>query len=449
MNGVFGHRVSKLTVIEFVADTAACYASVVLAFNQNFAHPDSRGFHMALLFALVMSLMYSLVGLYRHGAIITSIWALVRRAFLAVLIGAAIAYVALLLDGQRGQAMQRLGWAMAYVAIGAILVRTFSHAVRSSSLGVRRILVLGNGAQACDVARDIRRGGCGRATVVGFHAPGAGDAQKASLERVVRERRVDEIVVTVGEQGCGALPMDELLECRTRGVRVLGLSDFYESAHGEVPTDSLKASWLVFGGGFVQSPARMRVKRCFDILFSSILIVLAAPVMLLAALAIRLQGPGPVIYRQERAGLGGATFMCPKFRSMRVDAESDGVARWASRNDSRITPVGSFLRRTRIDELPQLFSVLGGQMSLVGPRPERPAFVAELRKTIPFYDLRHSVLPGLTGWAQVRYGYCATHEDSRRKHQFDLYYVKNHSLLLDLLVLVETVSVVLFREGSQ
>lgn len=312
-------------------------------------------------------------------------------------------------------------------------------------LGMRRVLVLGDGAEAGDVARDMRRAGPQRATVVGFH----GVADAPSLERAVREHRVDDIVVAVRDQRGGALPMDALLACRTRGIRVLSLSDFYESAHGEVPTDCLKASWLVFGNGFVQSRSRVLVKRCFDILFSSTLIVLAAPLMLLAALAVRLQDPGPVIYRQERAGLGGRPFMCPKFRSMRVDAESDGVARWATRNDARITPVGAFMRRTRIDELPQLFSVLRGHMSLVGPRPERPAFVSELRKTIPFYDLRHSVKPGLTGWAQVRYGYCATHEDSRRKHQFDLYYVKNNSLLLDLQVLVETVKVVLFREGSQ
>ena len=171
-------------------------------------------------------------------------------------------------------------------------------------------------------------------------------------------------------------------------------------------------------------------------------------VMLLAVLAIRLDSPGPIIYRQERVGKGGRGFMCLKFRSMRSDAERDGVARWAAKNDARVTRVGSFIRKTRIDELPQLMSVLKGQMSLVGPRPERPSFVAQLREQIPFYDVRHSVKPGVTGWAQVRYSYGASLEDARRKHQFDLYYVKNNSLFLDLLVLIETVSVVLFREGQ-
>jgi exopolysaccharide biosynthesis polyprenyl glycosylphosphotransferase len=179
-----------------------------------------------------------------------------------------------------------------------------------------------------------------------------------------------------------------------------------------------------------------------------VLLLLASPVMLLAAVAIRLDSRGPVLYKQERVGMGGETFMCIKFRSMRTDAEKDGVARWATKNDSRITRVGAFMRKTRIDELPQLFSVLKGEMSMVGPRPERPSFVAQLKEQIPFYDLRHTVKPGLTGWAQVRYAYGASIEDARKKHQFDLYYVKNNSLLLDLQVLIETVSVVLFREGA-
>jgi sugar transferase (PEP-CTERM system associated) len=229
---------------------------------------------------------------------------------------------------------------------------------------------------------------------------------------------------------------------------VLDLAAFYERAKSEVPIDSLKASWLVYGHGFVQGRARQIAKRAFDILCSSVLLTLASPVMLLTVLAIKLDSPGPIIYRQERVGLGGRIFMCLKFRSMRTDAEKDGVARWAAKNDARVTRIGAFIRKTRIDELPQLLSVLKGEMSLVGPRPERPSFVAQLKEQIPFYDVRHSVKPGVTGWAQVRYSYGASLEDARRKHQFDLYYVKNNSLFLDLLVLIETVSVVLFREGQ-
>jgi sugar transferase (PEP-CTERM system associated) len=270
-----------------------------------------------------------------------------------------------------------------------------------------------------------------------------------SIEDVVRKHRVDEVIVAVREQRGGGVPMDQLLACRIRGIPVLDLAGFFERAKGEVPTDSLKASWLVYGHGFVQDGVRTAVKRAFDIVMSSLLLLLASPIMLLTAIAIKLDSRGPLIYRQERVGLGGRPFMCLKFRSMRVDAEKDGVARWATKNDSRVTRVGAFIRKCRIDELPQLISVLRGEMSLVGPRPERPSFVQQLQAEIPFYDIRHSVKPGVTGWAQVRYSYGASVEDARRKHQFDLYYVKNHSLFLDLLVLVETVSVVLFREGAQ
>jgi sugar transferase (PEP-CTERM system associated) len=281
----------------------------------------------------------------------------------------------------------------------------------------------------------------------------AGDAatvfdSRRRLVDLVREHRVTEIIVAVREQRGGGVPMDQLLDCRIGGVPIVDLAGFYERARNEVPVDSLKASWLVYGEGFVQGGVRQFTKRVFDVASSSVLLFLASPIMLLTALAIRLDSPGPVLYRQERVGLSGRSFQCIKFRSMRTDAEKDGVARWASKNDSRITRVGAFIRKTRIDELPQLISVLSGEMSMVGPRPERPSFVSQLREQIPYYDLRHTVKPGLTGWAQVRYAYGASLEDARRKHQFDLYYVKNNSVLLDLQVLIETVSVVLFREGA-
>jgi sugar transferase (PEP-CTERM system associated) len=270
-----------------------------------------------------------------------------------------------------------------------------------------------------------------------------------SIDEIVRQHRVDEVIVAVREQRGGGVPMDQLLACRIRGIPVLDLAGFFERAKGEVPTDSLKASWLVYGHGFVQDGVRTSIKRAFDLVMTSLLLVIASPIMALTALAIRFDSRGPIIYRQERVGLGGRPFMCLKFRSMTVDAEKDGVARWATKNDVRVTRVGAFIRKCRIDELPQLISVLRGEMSLVGPRPERPSFVKQLQAEIPFYDIRHSVKPGVTGWAQVRYSYGASVEDARRKHQFDLYYVKNHSLFLDLLVLIETVSVVLFREGAQ
>ncbi|MBX6392591.1 MAG: TIGR03013 family PEP-CTERM/XrtA system glycosyltransferase, partial [Burkholderiales bacterium] len=230
---------------------------------------------------------------------------------------------------------------------------------------------------------------------------------------------------------------------------VTTLSAFHERVGGEVPLDSLKLSWLIYGEGFRQNALRNFVKRLFDIVVASALLVLTLPIMLLTALVILLESGRPVIYRQERVGYAGKTFTLLKLRSMRVDAESDGRAVWAQENDPRITPFGRFIRRTRIDELPQLWNVLKGEMSFVGPRPERPVFVAALEAQLPYYAARHSVKPGLTGWAQVRYPYGASVEDATRKLQFDLYYVKNHSLFLDLFILFETVRVVIFGEGAR
>jgi sugar transferase (PEP-CTERM system associated) len=298
-----------------------------------------------------------------------------------------------------------------------------------------------------------------RFSVAGFYAAG-GDSvlidpasprfsNKDELCDLVRRLGVREVIVAVRDQRGGAVPMKQLLDCRISGIRVLDLAGFYEREHGQVPVESLKSSWLAYGAGFAQGSLRTAVKRAFDVVCSLGLLALAAPVMALAAGAILIESGPPLLYRQERVGRGGRTFVCLKFRSMRVDAERDGVARWAQARDPRVTRVGRVMRKTRIDELPQLFNVLRGEMSLVGPRPERPAFVRQLAADIPFYEVRHSVKPGLTGWAQVRYSYGASVEDATRKLQYDLYYVKNHSLFLDVLILVETIRVVLFGEGAQ
>jgi sugar transferase (PEP-CTERM system associated) len=331
---------------------------------------------------------------------------------------------------------------------------------RRASAGVRRVLIVGTGSEAQGVARELASDRSVRHDVVGFYPAGpatpntvlAGTeifSRNFTIDQVVRRHRIDEVIVAVREQRGGAVPMDQLLACRLSGTPVRDQTAFFERARGEVPTESLKMSWLVYGHGFVQGRVRTVTKRAFDLVASALLIAMTWPLMVLTALAVRFESRGPVIYRQERVGRDGQLFMCPKFRSMRIDAEKDGVARWASRNDSRVTRVGRFIRKFRIDELPQLFSVLCGAMSLVGPRPERPSFVDQLRERIPYYDIRHSVKPGVTGWAQVRYSYGASVEDARRKHQFDLYYVKNNSLYLDLLVLVKTVRVVLSRDGAQ
>jgi sugar transferase (PEP-CTERM system associated) len=255
--------------------------------------------------------------------------------------------------------------------------------------------------------------------------------------------------VALRERRGGVLPLGERLACRLAGVRVTELSTLFERTRGEFPIESLKASHLIFGEGFRQGRVRTFLKHAFDVLASLILLLLSAPVMLITAIAIKLETPGPVIYRQQRVGRGGQIFNVLKFRSMFANAEDDGLPRWAVPDDNRVTRVGRFIRYMRIDELPQLFNVLAGEMSLVGPRPERPYFVERLSGQIPFYGLRHSVKPGVTGWAQVRYSYGATVEDSVRKLQFDLFYVKNHSLALDLVILIETIGVVLLGKGAR
>jgi len=274
-------------------------------------------------------------------------------------------------------------------------------------------------------------------------------ARDVALSDAVRKLRVDEVIVAVRQQRGGVLPLRELLDCRLEGVAITDLAGYFERVHGQVPIESLKVSWLIYGDGFRQNWWRSFVKRTFDIVVSGTLLILAAPVIALAALLIALEDDGPIIYRQDRLGYRGRHFTLYKLRSMSKDAEKDGRATWAAKNDARVTRVGRWLRRTRIDELPQLVNVLKGEMSFVGPRPERPEFVAMLTEQIPYYAVRHSVKPGLTGWAQVRYSYGATVEQAVRKLEYDLYYVKNHTLVLDLVILLETVRVVLLAEGAR
>jgi sugar transferase (PEP-CTERM system associated) len=253
----------------------------------------------------------------------------------------------------------------------------------------------------------------------------------------------------VQERRGGALPLSELLNCKLSGVNVLDLASYFERSLGQIRLDSLKIGWLVFGEGFRQNEGRNIVKRVFDIVAAFVLLLLMFPVMLATALLIVLEDGFPVFYQQERVGFNGRLFKVVKFRSMRRDAEGDGKPRWARTNDDRITRVGRVIRKLRIDELPQLYNVLKGDMSMVGPRPERPYFVDKLARDISFYAVRHSVKPGVTGWAQVSYHYGASVDDSIQKLQYDLYYVKNHTLFLDIVILFETIGVVLTGKGAQ
>jgi sugar transferase (PEP-CTERM system associated) len=272
---------------------------------------------------------------------------------------------------------------------------------------------------------------------------------EGSLYAWAEQHKVNEIVVGPDDRR-GSLPMEELLECKHRGIEVTDIVRFLERESGKIKLTA-PPSWLVFSKGFNVSVLRTATKRAFDVAASVAVIALTWPLMLLVALAIRLEsGPRqPVFYSQERVGDRGKVFRLFKFRSMRTDAEGDGVARWAQAADTRVTRVGRVIRKARLDELPQLWNVLNGEMSFIGPRPERPQFVAELSEKIAYYSLRHCVKPGLTGWAQLCYPYGASEEDAAAKLTFDLFYVKNHTLRFDLMIFIQTIEVVLFGRGSR
>lgn len=340
---------------------------------------------------------------------------------------------------------------------GILLSRTlFIHWTQVGALKTRA-LVIGTSSRAAHIEALLSKlGHASNTQVVGYLPMGGShhfvdhariiDTQESLVDLTTR-LQINEIIIAVRDRRNGGMPVQDLLQCKLRGVRILELSNFFERENGHLQLDSMNASWMILADGFHQGMMRDTVKRLFDLVISAALLVVTLPVIALTALLVKMESPGPVLYRQERVGEGCRNFTILKFRSMCVDAEKDGKPRWAGQNDSRVTLTGRFIRRTRIDELPQIFNVFFGDMSFVGPRPERPYFVQDLTQKIPYYGVRHTVKPGITGWAQVRYPYGANDDDAMHKLQYDLYYVKNHSLFLDLMILFQTAQVVLWGKG--
>jgi sugar transferase (PEP-CTERM system associated) len=304
-----------------------------------------------------------------------------------------------------------------------------------------RILFVGDGATAHMVARQIQSQHDFGYRVVGFVD------ESDDILRIVRERAIDRIVVALADRR-GRLPISELLQAKLSGVRVEDAATTYERVTGKILIDDLKPSWVIFSDGFVVSRTTRLIKRAIDVAMASFGLVVGAPLMALTAIAVKLDSRGPILYSQERVGEKGTVFTVYKFRSMRTDAET-GTPMWAQDHDDRVTRVGRFIRATRLDELPQLWNVLKGAMSFVGPRPERPFFVEQLAQEIPFYQQRHAVKPGLTGWAQVKYQYGSSVEDAMEKLRYDLYYIKHLSVALDLSIVFDTVKVILFGKGAK
>ena len=351
-------------------------------------------------------------------------------------------------------------------AIAMVLVMTWRaafDAITEHMSPRERLLLVGTSPAAVVLARELheRRHELG-VTIVGFVDPDPSSVGKPvinpgvvgtidDIPELAERMDVDRVVVSLSDER-GKLRMDQLLDVRLRsGVLFDHLASVYEEYTGKIALENLRPSWLVFSTGFRKTRRLMLMKRAFDIVTSVVGLVLAAPLMVLSALLLKLESPrDPILYHQERVGLNGETFVVHKFRSMRSDAEARTGPVWsAGDQDPRITAVGRFMRKTRLDEIPQLWNVLRGDMSLIGPRPERPSFVQQLTKQIPFYGQRHVVKPGVTGWAQVRYTYGASVEDALQKMQYDLYYVKHMSLRFDLLIALETVKTVVLRRGAK
>jgi sugar transferase (PEP-CTERM system associated) len=323
-----------------------------------------------------------------------------------------------------------------------------------------RLLLVGTSPATVDLAKELfgRRHELG-VEIVGFIDPDPSRVGAQLLNpgivgtiddipSIVRSKDVDRVVVSLSDAR-GTLPMDKLLEMKLEGVSFDHLASVYEEYTGKIAVENLRPSWLIFSDGFRKSRLVSALKRVLDIAFACIGLVLAFPLMAITALAVRLTSPGPVLYHQQRVGRHGHVFTVHKFRSMRVNAEAETGPVWAAKaGDPRVTAIGGLLRRARLDELPQLWNVLKGDMSFVGPRPERPEFVADLTRQIPFYGQRHILRPGLTGWAQVCYTYGCTTEDALQKLQFDLYYIKNLSIALDLFIIIQTIKTVVLGRGA-
>ena len=454
---LFSHYVSARLVLLVVVEALVLMVSAYAGFSFHYSGAAVAVPSQVTVFALGMLVVMNSMGLYQlelwedvHSVLVRLVATVVIGLGITVLVTQLVSPVDLGLEG---------------VAIMAVVALTGSGLVRFSfyrwdrlSVFKPRVLVLGTGSRVMRLVEFAQRNHSH--VVVGYVALHASThyvplpsvlpvVPGDSLLSVVKKYGIDQIVIAVRDRREGGLPVQELLECRLQGIKVTELPTFFEREYRQVLLESLNPSWMVLGEGFRQGRVRTAVKRLFDLTASVAVLVLTFPLILVTAACIYLESGGPVFYRQERVGQRGRVFTIYKLRSMKNDAERDGTPCWAKANDERVTRVGRIIRKLRIDELPQIINVLKGEMSFVGPRPERPFFVDQLVKQVPYYALCHSLKPGITGWAQVSYPYGASLDDAIEKLQYDLYYVKNHSLFLDLVILIATVEVVLCGRGAR
>lgn len=467
---IFNHHVPKLILYLGAGESLVLLFSAYLTVSSGLAfsafgvgeRSAAYGYLGAIsLFPCVMIPTMMALGLYRHSEK-TDPGDLLLRLGLSLLVGfLLLATLSKLLPGvwiDTNLLLATLIAAFFGIVATRFLFYRFSDAVASQ----RRVLVVGTGQRAMVIEQMVGNGSITGVLIKGYvsldeemsSAAGIPDDRRlahcGSLEKLVAEMRIDEVIVALDDRR-GKFAADKILACKMTGTPVIEVLAFVERQTGAIQLDELRPGSMIFSDGCWQAALKTGEKRIFDITASLLLLLPALPIMLLTALAIWFASGcrGAILYRQTRVGKMGRQFQVIKFRSMGQDAELDGKALWATHNDPRVTRVGRFIRKTRIDELPQLINVLRGEMSFVGPRPERPEFMADLTREIPYYQLRHYVNPGITGWAQVRYPYGASIDDARAKLQYDLYYLKNYSLFLDCAILFQTVQVCLFRNGGR
>jgi sugar transferase (PEP-CTERM system associated) len=452
------HTVLLLGLIDFILLMLAAEAGWVLRMWQIESEVDGWASRMPelLTFAITLQLSMIGVGVYSIEALQSMRFAVAR---LVVSISLGVILLSMIFFFVPALAFWRSN--LLYAMLLALCVLTLARILLGHKLDgegfKRRVMVLGAGPRAARLEELARRNGASF-TIVGYvgmndgppavaHAVNRADI--GNLSEHVVERRASEVVLALEERR-NALPLNDLLRIKTTGVQVNELSSFLERETGRVDLDSLNPSWLIFSDGFSAGGRLSSAgKRLFDIVVSAVILALTGPLIAITAVLVKLESKGPAFFRQRRVGLYGQHFDILKLRSMREDAEVGGIAVWAQKDDPRVTRIGSVIRKLRIDELPQAWSVLKGEMSFVGPRPERPQFVADLEARLPYYAERHMVKPGITGWAQINYPYGASIEDSRHKLEYDLYYAKNYTPFLDLLILLQTVRVVLWPEGAR
>ncbi len=349
--------------------------------------------------------------------------------------------------------------ALLYSLVMIVLIRTLHFNISDHDATRSRALIIGTGKKALMVEELRRKSDLYGIKIMSFLYV-VGENTKVSEENIIRidesllsyvtKNQIEELVVAVDDRR-RSFPVDEILECKMEGILVTEVSDFIERQLKKIRLSALQPSSMIFSEGYTRAVANSFGKRFFDIIASSLLLLLTSPIMLLTALSIWIESgfKGSILYRQERVGMDGKSFNVIKFRSMMEGAEDDGGAQWAQKGDGRVTKNGNVIRLLRIDELPQLYNVLKGEMSFVGPRPERPEFVHKLAQVIPFYNLRHKVKPGITGWAQISYPYGASEQDAIEKLQYDLYYIKRYSLMFDAFILFQTVQAILWQRGGR